>query len=203
MTSGGAGHKPGKWIVAAALAIVLVVGVSLVVGGALNPDEAPATVLTTSAVEAAPPPSSEDWYDLTTYAPVEAGTGLEFVPSVSIGVGREPLSGGLRGTAGSSAAQPVNFGTWQTASRCTRLSVWVGKDAASSQRDGVGQFVIKADETEAATRQAGIDDAPQHVEVDISDVDRLTLLDVRAGRDAVNAWGTPRVFCAAPPGRTR
>lgn len=182
---------------------VLVAGASLLVSGTLGGDEPPATLPTTSPVEAAPPPSAEDWYDLTAHEPVEAGTGLQFVPSISIGVGREPFPRGLRGAAGSSVAQPVNFGTWLVADRCTRLSVWIGKDAASAQRDGVGQFVISADEVEAASLQAGIADAPQHVEVDLSDVDRLTLLDVRAGRDADTAWGTPRVFCAAPPGRTR
>lgn len=80
--------------------------------------------------------------------------------------------------------------------------MWTGKDAASSQADGVGQFVIRAGEKDATTRQASIADAPQHVEIDIPDVDRLTLLDVRTGRDAANARETPRVFCSAPPGRT-
>ncbi|MGW6442965.1 NPCBM/NEW2 domain-containing protein [Lentzea sp. NPDC055074] len=205
MTTGqesGAGHHRGRWVAgAAALVIVLVVGTTVLVSGVLDGDE-PAAALVTSPALAAPPSPVEDWYDLTTHATVEAGTGHEVVPSVSIGIGKEPFAHGLRGTSTSSPAQPNNSRTWLTAGRCTRLSVWVGKDAASAQQDGVGQFVIKADETEAATRQASIGDAPQHVEVDLSDVDRLTLLDVRASRDAVNAWGAPRVFCAAPPGRT-
>lgn len=201
MTTGGAGHKPRRWIAgAAAVVIVLVIGTSLLVSGVLSADEPAATVLTTS--QAAPPPPAEDWYDLTTYQAVESGDGHETVPSISIGVGKEPFSRGIRGSAVSPVAQPANFRTWSTAGRCTRLSVWIGKDAASSQADGVGQFVIRADEKDATTRQASIADAPQHVEVDISDVDRLTLLDVRTGRDAANAWGTPRVFCSAPPGRT-
>jgi hypothetical protein len=197
MTTGGAGHKPRRWIAGAGAAvIVLVIGTSLLVSGVLNGDEPAATVLTTSP--AAPPPPVEDWYDLTAYQTVESGDGHETVPSISIGVGKEPFSHGIRGSAGSSA----NFRTWSTAGRCTRLSVWIGKDAASPQQDGIGQFVIKADEKEATTRQASIVDAPQHVEIDISAVTRLTLLDVRGGRDAHNAWGTPKVFCSAPPGRT-
>jgi len=81
--------------------------------------------------------------------------------------------------------------------------VWVGKDAASSLPEGTGQFVVKADDLEIISRQAGVGDAPQHVEVDISTIARLTLLDVRANRDADNAWGTPRAYCTAPPGRFR
>ncbi|MFJ5986492.1 NPCBM/NEW2 domain-containing protein [Lentzea sp. NPDC092896] len=196
----GASHIARRWIaVAAAVIIVLVVGTSVLVSGVLSGEEPAATVLTTAP--AAPPPPVEDWYDLTTYQTVESGAGHETLASISIGVGKEPFARAIRGSAGSSATQPANFRTWSTAGRCTRLSVWIGKDAASLQTEGVGQFVIRADEAEAVTRQASIDDAPQHVEVDISDVDRLTLLDVRAGRDAANAWGTPRVFCSAPPGK--
>ncbi|WP_177320350.1 NPCBM/NEW2 domain-containing protein [Lentzea waywayandensis] len=196
----GAGHKPRRWIAGtAAVIIVLVIGTSVLVSGVLSGEEPAATVLTTAP--AAPPPPVEDWYDLTAYQTVESGDGHETVASISIGVGKEPFSRGIRGSAVSSATQPANFRTWSTAGRCTRLSVWIGKDAASPQAEGVGQFVIRADEADAVTRQAGIADAPQHVEIDISDVERLTLLDVRAGRDAANAWGTPRVFCAAPPGK--
>lgn len=206
MTTGqesGAGHKPTRWVAgAAAGVIVVVIGTTAVlVSGVLDGDEPP--VLPTSPALAAPPPPVEDWYDLTTHEPVEAGSGHEAVPSIGIGVGREPFARGIRGGAVSSTAQPNNRGTWLTAGKCTRLSVWVGKDAASPGQEGVGQFVIRADDTEAATRQASIADAPQHVEVDLSDVDRLTLLDVRGSRDAANAWGAPRVFCAAPPGKTR
>lgn len=198
---GGAGHKPRRWIAGtAAVAIVLVVGISLLVSGVLSGEEPAATVLTTSP--AAPPRPVEDWYDLTTYQTIESGAGHETLESISIGVGKEPFARGIRGSGGSSATQSANFRTWSTAGRCTRLSVWIGKDAASAQTEGVGQFVIRADKAEAVTRQASIADAPQHVEVDISDVDRLTLLDVRGGRDAANAWGTPRVFCSAPPGKS-
>ncbi|HEX7306827.1 NPCBM/NEW2 domain-containing protein [Lentzea sp.] len=147
--------------------------------------------------------SGEGWYDLASHEPVESGDGQELVSSISIGVGREPFPESIRGSSASSVALPVNFRTWATAGRCTRLSVWVGKDAASAQKDGTGQFVVKADDQELTSRQAGATDAPQHVEVDISTVSRLTLLDVRASRDAANAWGTPRVYCTAPPGKTR
>ncbi|WP_439656938.1 NPCBM/NEW2 domain-containing protein [Lentzea sp. HUAS TT2] len=200
MKTGGAGHKPRRWIAGtAAVVIVLVIGISVLVSGVLDGEEPPATVLTTSL--AAPPTPVEDWYDLTNYQTVESGDGHQTLASISIGVGKEPFTRGIRGSAGSTAAQPVNFRTWSVASRCTRLSVWIGKDADSTQTEGIGQFVIKADEAAAVTRQASIDDAPQHVEIDISDVDRLTLLDVRASRDAANAWGTPRVFCSAAPGK--
>ncbi|MDX3661476.1 NPCBM/NEW2 domain-containing protein [Streptomyces sp. ID05-26A] len=196
------GHQPGKWVAGVgALVIVLIIGTTVVVSGVLDGDEPP--VLPTTPALAAPPPPEENWYDLTTYETVETGGGHESVPSIGIGVGKEPFARGIRGGAVSSAAQPNNRATWVTAGKCTRLSVWVGKDAASSGQDGVGQFVVRADDKEAATRQAGIADAPQHVEVDLSDVDRLTLMDVRGSRDAANAWGTPRVFCTAPPGKTR
>jgi hypothetical protein len=40
-------------------------------------------------------------------------------------------------------------------------------------------------------------------ELDITGVSRLTLFDTRTRQDADNAWGNPRVYCTAPPGRAK
>ncbi|KOV87965.1 hypothetical protein ADL03_05855 [Nocardia sp. NRRL S-836] len=145
----------------------------------------------------------EGWYNLTGYESVAFGNGHYSVESIRIGIGEETYFDSIRGSYSSSAAQPNNYRTWLTGGKCTRLSVWVGKDAASSQTAGVGQFVVKAQDTQITSRQAGINDAPQHIDIDISNVVRLTLLDIRGGRDANNAWGTPKVYCTVPPGKAR
>jgi hypothetical protein len=76
----------------------------------------------------------------------------------------------------------------------------VGKDAASRQSGGTGQFVVKSGDVELASKQASMTDAPQQIDLDISAVTRLTLFDTRSRLDANNAWGSPRVQCTAPPG---
>ncbi|MFD5830369.1 NPCBM/NEW2 domain-containing protein [Lentzea sp. NPDC060358] len=198
----------------AALVVVLVGSAGLFAGVLKYGDEdispgpalaspPPTTPAEVAAVTSGPVRSGEGWYDLTLHQPVESAEGQEIVPSITIGVGRDPFPNSIRGFQTSSAGQPRNSSTWATAGRCTRLSVWVGKDAASSESAGAGQFVVKADDQEITTRQASVSDAPQHLEVDISTVGRLTLLDVRANKDADNAWGTPRAYCTAPPGKSR
>ncbi|MFD9702961.1 NPCBM/NEW2 domain-containing protein [Lentzea sp. NPDC059081] len=201
-------------IAGVAAVVVALVGSAGVLAGVLKYDDdadlassptlatgLPTTTAQVAAVTSGPVRSGEGWYDLTQHEPVESGPGHEVVTSLAIGVGREPFPHSIRGVQVSPASQPGNFSTWATAGKCTRLSVWVGKDAASTQTEGAGQFVVRADDQDITSRQAGITDAPQHVEVDISTVARLTLLDVRASRDAQNAWGTPRAYCTAPPGR--
>jgi len=79
--------------------------------------------------------------------------------------------------------------------------VWVGKDAASTKSAGTGRFVVSAEDVEKSAAQASMSDSPQHLEVDITGVVRLTLFDTRGGQDANNAWGSPRVHCSAPPGK--
>ncbi len=197
-------------IAGVAALVVALVGAAGLLAGVLKYDDGAAgsPTLTNSTVQVAAAPSGpvrsgEGWYDLTVHEPVESGEGQVAIPSIAIGVGKGPFPNSVRGFNSSSAAQPVNFSTWATTGRCTRLSVWVGKDAASAKTEGAGQFVVKADDQELTSRLASISDAPQHIEVDISTVTRLTLLDVRASRDADNAWGTPRVFCTAPPGKSR
>jgi transcriptional regulator with XRE-family HTH domain len=101
---------------------------------------------------------------------------------------------------GAMAADPNNRRTWLAAGKCSRLSVWVGKDAASSSTAGAGRFVVKAEDVETASADATITDSPQHIDIDITGVVRLTLFDTRASRDANNAWGSPLVYCTAPPG---
>ncbi|MFD4669057.1 NPCBM/NEW2 domain-containing protein [Lentzea sp. NPDC058450] len=189
MTTGGSGHW--KWI-SAALGVALAGGTAVLLSELRDPGEptagdAPPATFPTSTTPA------EEWYDLTAHEPVESGTGQEVVGSIVIG--KETYPRGLRGAG----VAPANYRSWLIKNRCSRLSVWVGKDGASAG-EGSGQFVIKTDGVEIATRQAGAGDAPQHVEIALADVDLLTLQDVRAARDADNAWGTPRVYCAAAPG---
>ncbi|WP_394618188.1 NPCBM/NEW2 domain-containing protein [Lentzea sp. JNUCC 0626] len=191
MTTGGSGHW--KWI-SAALGVALAGGTAVLISELRDPGETPATEVLPAALPTTTPPG-EQWYDLTTHEPVESGGGQEVV--ATIGIGKESYFSGLRG----SGVAPDNYRSWLIKNRCSRLSVWVGKDAASTTGGGAGQFVIKTDGVEIATRQASAGDAPQHVEIALADVDLLTLQDVRASRDADNAWGTPRVYCAAAPGK--
>jgi hypothetical protein len=144
------------------------------------------------------PRTLEGWYDLTAYEAVSFGNGHSSVNSITIGATSYPNS--IRGYYQSSAADPNNRRTWLTAGKCTRLSVWVGKDAASSSTTGTGRFVVKAEDVETASADATIADSPQHIDIDITGVVRLTLFDTRGSRDANNAWGSPRVYCTAPPG---
>ncbi|MGI5507322.1 NPCBM/NEW2 domain-containing protein [Lentzea sp. CA-135723] len=180
-----------KWI-SAALGVALAGGTAVFLselrdsGEQAAADTPPASAPTSTT-------SGEEWFDLTAHEPVESGEGQEVAQAITIG--KESYPRGLRGTG----VAPANYRSWLIKNRCSRLSVWVGKDAASDG-EGSGQFVIKTDGVEIATRQAGAGDAPQHVEIALADVDLLTLQDVRGARDADNAWGTPRVYCAAAPG---
>jgi hypothetical protein len=160
---------------------------------------------TTTQPEAVPetqaPRSTEGWYNLTGYRTLGGGNGFSFVNSISIGSTSYPDS--IRASYSSSAADPNNIQTWQTGGKCTRFSGWVGKDAASGSSAGTGRFIVKAEDVEITSTESTITDAAQHLELDITGVVRLTLFDTRGGRDANNAWGTPRVFCTAPPGKAR
>ncbi|WP_410645307.1 NPCBM/NEW2 domain-containing protein [Amycolatopsis sp. lyj-346] len=145
--------------------------------------------------------SGPAWYDLTAYEAVSFGNGHTSVASITIGTTSFPNS--IRGYYQSSASDPNDRRTWLTAGACDRLSVWVGKDAASSGTGGTGHFSVQAEGAEVAGADATLTDPPRHLDVDISGVSRLTLLDTKASRDANNAWGSPKVHCTAPPGKAR
>ncbi|MEU4743180.1 NPCBM/NEW2 domain-containing protein [Actinosynnema sp. NPDC023658] len=147
------------------------------------------------------PRSVEGWYNLTAYRTLGGGNGFYFVNSIDIG--SASYSDSIRASYSSSTADPNNHQTWQSGGKCTRFSAWVGKDAASSSSTGTGRFVIKAEDVEIASAEATMATAAQHIDIDITGVVRLTLFDTRGGRDADNAWGTPRVYCTAPPGKAR
>jgi NPCBM/NEW2 domain len=146
------------------------------------------------------PRITEGWFDLTAYESVAWGNGHYTVNSIMIGTEVDPYPNSIRGSYSSSVSDPNNRRTWLVGGKCTRLSVWVGKDASSPQSGGTGRFIVKAEDIEVRAVQATITDAPQHIDLDITGVTRLTLLDTRASRDANNAWGSPRVYCTAPPG---
>jgi hypothetical protein len=143
--------------------------------------------------------SGPAWYDLIAYEAVSFGNGHSSVPSITIGTSSYPNS--IRGYYQSSASDPNDRRTWATAGACDRLSVWVGKDAASSGTGGSGHFSVQAEGAEIAGADATLNDPPQHMDVDITGVSRLTLLDTKASQDANNAWGSPKVRCTAPPGK--
>jgi hypothetical protein len=136
---------------------------------------------------------------------VANGNGHKSVDSITIGAGTEADScpSSIRGEYPSSVSNPNNRRTWLVGGKCRWLSVWVGKDQASPKDGGTGRFIIKNGDMQLRTAEVTIDDAPQHLEVDITGVSRLTLLDTRNGQDADNAWGTPRVLCTEPPGEAR
>lgn len=145
-------------------------------------------------------PMAPSWYNLTSYEPVASGNGLTSVNSITIGGIDYPSS--IRGDYGSSLSAPNNRRTWLTKAKCSRLSVWVGKDAASSQTPGTGRFIVQAEGAEVASDQATITDPARHIDIPITGVVRLTLLDTRNSSDAYNAWGTPQVYCTTPPGQS-
>jgi len=156
-----------------------------------------------SAGDPPAPGNTEGWFDLTAYEPVAFGNGHYSVNSINIGTGVDPYPQSIRGSYSSSASDPNNQRTWLVSGKCTRLSVWVGKDAASPQAAGIGQFIVKSGDIQIHSVEATITDAPQHIDLDITGVSRLTLFDTRGGRDANNAWGSPKVYCTAPPGKSR
>ncbi|GAB3464484.1 NPCBM/NEW2 domain-containing protein [Actinophytocola sediminis] len=149
------------------------------------------------------PRTTEGWFELTAYRSVAFGNGHDSVNTINIGTGAKPFPDSIRGSYSSSASSPDNNRTWLVGGHCTRLSVWVGKDAASSHTAGIGRFIIKAEDIEIHAVEATITDAPVHIDLDITGVVRLTLFDTRAGQDANNAWGSPRVHCTEPPGEAR
>ncbi|WP_176946534.1 NPCBM/NEW2 domain-containing protein [Lentzea fradiae] len=193
----------GTGAVAAGVFVGVVKYKDAAVGSPALETSVPTSTVQPAAVTTGPLRSGEGWYDLSLHEPLEIGQGQELVASIVIGVGGQPFENSIRGYLVSSMAQQTNASTWTTDSRCTRLSVWVGKDAASSLTGGTGEFVVEADGEVITSREATSGDAPQHLEVDVSTVDRLRLVDVRGSHDADNAWGTPRVYCTAPPGKLR
>jgi hypothetical protein len=156
----------------------------------------------TSATQMLPAPrSGPAWYDLTAYEAVAFGNGHSSVSSITIGTTSYPNS--IRGYYQSSASDPNDRRTWLTAGACDRLSVWVGKDASSSGNGGTGHFSVQAENAEITGADATLNVPPQHLDVDITGVSRLTLLDTKASQDANNAWGSPKVHCTAPPGKQK
>lgn len=156
---------------------------------------------TTAAAPVSAQRSGPAWYDLTGYEAVSFGNGHSSVSSITIGNRAFPNS--IKGYYPSSSASPNNRRTWLTAGTCDQLSVWVGKDAASSSTTGTGHFSVRAEDSEIAGADATITTQPQELTVDIAGVSRLTLLDTKANQDANNAWGSPKVHCTAPPGKQR
>jgi hypothetical protein len=177
--------------------------VSVTPGGSLSPDagESSPDAGETSATTQPVPGSTEGWFELTAYRAVAFGNGHGSVDSITIGTESYPSS--IRGYYSSSASDQNNFRTWLVGGKCSQLSVWVGKDQASPKSAGTGRFIVKNGDIEIRTAEATMNDAPEHLEVDITGVSRLTLLDTRRRLDADNAWGNPRVLCTEPPGEAR
>jgi NPCBM/NEW2 domain-containing protein len=147
------------------------------------------------------PENTQNWYELTAYRAVAWGNGHTSVDSIMIGTTSYPSS--IRGSYSSSTSDPNNFRTWLVGGRCSKLSVWVGKDQASPKTAGTGRFIVKSGERQIRAAAATFTDPPEHLQVDLTGVSRLTLLDTRKSRDADNAWGSPQVFCSEPPGAAR
>ncbi|MFD6453453.1 NPCBM/NEW2 domain-containing protein [Nocardia sp. NPDC060220] len=144
---------------------------------------------------------SAGWYELTSYRSVTWNNGFDPVDPVRIGSASFPSS--IVGYYPSTTSDPMNRAIWTVGGKCDRFSVWIGKDADSASSDGVGRFVVQTDDREAFAGEMSMADAAREVDLDISGVVRLTLLDTRRSQDAKNAWGKPRVHCTEPPGRKR
>ncbi|WP_433684723.1 NPCBM/NEW2 domain-containing protein [Nocardia sp. CA-119907] len=158
-------------------------------------------VTTTSPTTTGP---RETWYNLVEYTASGGGNGFNTVNSIRIGVPTRTFPGSIVGYYQSSLSEQNDRATWTVGGRCTKLSVWVGKDADSSSSAGVGRFYVRGDDADlAAPVEKSMTDAPEEITADISGVGRLTLLDTRALSDARNAWGSPRVMCWDPPGSKR
>ena len=213
--------KRRQTVVAGFAVLVLVVGALLLFYTFINRNDdpqasppppaagRPATPDGSAGPSAGEPPASppadaentEGWYELTAYRAVASGNGHDSVESITIGTESYPSS--IRGWYSSSASDQNNFRTWLVAGKCSQLSVWVGKDQASPRNEGTGRFIVKNGDREIRTAEATMDDAPEHLKVDLTGVTRLTLLDTRKRLDANNAWGNPRVLCTEPPGEAR
>jgi hypothetical protein len=147
-------------------------------------------------------PSGQTWYPLTAYESVDGGNGFDAMNTITIGSQDFPDS--FRGYYPSSTADPNDRRTWLLGGKCSRLDTWVGKDAGSPKAGGTGRFIVKSGDVEIASAAATISTPPQHIDITLAGVVRLTLFDVRGGNaDAYNAWGSPKVLCSAPPGRAR
>lgn len=160
-----------------------------------------ASVTPTSKVVSSTGVPSAGWYELTSYQSVAWSNGFDPVDPVRIGSASFPSS--IVGYYPSTSSDPMNRALWTVGGKCDRFSVWIGKDADSASSDGVGRFVVQADDREVFAGEMSMADPAREVAIDISGVVRLTLLDTRRSRDAKNAWGQPRVHCTEPPGRKR
>ncbi|MGW5924227.1 NPCBM/NEW2 domain-containing protein [Nocardia fluminea] len=159
------------------------------------------SVVPTSKVVSSTGAPSAGWYELTSYQSVAWNNGFDPVDPVRIGSASFPSS--IVGYYPSTSSDPMNRAIWTVGGKCDRFSVWIGKDADSASADGVGRFVVQADDREVFAGEMSMADAAHEVAIDISGVLRLTLLDTRRSQDAKNAWGQPKVHCTAPPGRKR
>jgi len=167
---------------------------STIAGSATRTTSAPSS---TNAVLPAP----DGWYELTGYQSVAWNNGFDPVDPIRIGSASFPSS--IVGYYPSSSSDPMNRATWTVGGACDRFSAWIGKDAESPSSAGVGRFVVKADDRDVFTGEMSMKDAARELDIDISGAVRLMLFDTRGSQDAKNAWGNPRVHCAAPPGRKR
>ncbi|MEU4595953.1 NPCBM/NEW2 domain-containing protein [Nocardia sp. NPDC023988] len=214
--------RPSRWLAVTTVSALLVAGLANAEGALsllerfTSADErALPTVSPTSALpfastsSLAPSPGvapstgarADGWYELTSYRAVSWNNGFDPVDPVRIGSASFPSS--IVGYYPSTSSDPMNRAIWTIGGTCDRFSVWIGKDADSGSSDGIGRFVVQADDREVFTGEMTMDDGAREVTVDISGAFRLTLFDTRRPQDAKNAWGRPRVHCTEPPGRKR
>ncbi|WP_282784399.1 MULTISPECIES: NPCBM/NEW2 domain-containing protein [unclassified Nocardia] len=207
----------GTWVAAVATVVGVVVAVVLAAPWKPEPEAgiphstAPvpsaepitptAAVTTTRASVTSTTPAGERWYNLVEYRSVVWNNGFDTVDPVQIGT--ESFPGSIVGYYPSSLSDAMNKAIWVLGGNCSKLSVWIGKDAASPYSAGAGRFVVRGDDADLFTGEKGMSDPAEEVSVDLTGVVRLTLLDTRRSQDAKNAWGTPRVYCSAPPGKKR
>ncbi|MFI9503319.1 hypothetical protein [Nocardia sp. NPDC052566] len=211
-------HDRRMLIVGLAGLLVAVIGVGITIIRWSPWDAANETVPTTVPVTTQPPPLGQDsvttappptgpretWYNLVEYTASGWANGFNSVNSIRIGVSRRTFTGSIVGYYQSGLDVQNDRATWTVGGACTKLSVWVGKDADSSSSEGVGRFFVRGDDADIHVPvEKSMTDAPEEITAVLSGVGRLTLLDTRALSDARNAWGSPRVMCTAPPGAKR
>lgn len=99
----------------------------------------------------------------------------------------------------SSSTNKMNTASWALKGLCTSFTVSVGQDAASPDVGGSTHFIVFVDGAEKAQESKGPYDQPTELTVDVTDGNRLELLDLRTHQDGHNVWGSPRIACSQNP----
>lgn len=158
------------------------------------------TVTGTTVTTTTPAPKAPIWYDLTRLRSVVWNNGFDPIDPVRIGAASFPA--GIIGSYQSSTTDQNDKAVWAIGGQCSTFAASVGKYTDSSG-GGTGRFVVIGDDRELTSVEVGPNDPAVDLNVDITGVIRLTLLDTKHLQDASNAWGRPRVLCAGSPGPAR